>query len=204
VDYGRAMLRLAFALMIVAGEARADAPIEAMVGFGVASISDTGYGGTNHSFALDTALAYRLGPHFALGVRFAMATPTSYVGAPDYGNLPGDYEQATYSVIPIDVGLTAMFARGAFWIAPWVGEHISWSQGTDNVDGPMASITTADFPIVGLTAGVDLFADHRDKLGLYADIRHSVGGRGGADQTSDSNPDFESWAAITVGIAYHR
>jgi hypothetical protein len=187
--------------------ARADAPITGMLGLGYTTISDTGYGGSTHAAALDALLAYEIGPHVAIGLRFATATSTSYAGSPDYGNLPGDYEQLTYSVIPIDLGVTALFSRGGFWIAPWVGEHVSWSTATDNLYGGLASTVTADFTMLGVSIGVDLVADNHDKLGLYADYRHNISAPHelvGADDRSPDDPNLAGWGALTVGIAYRR
>jgi hypothetical protein len=195
---------LAAGFIAAARDARADDRTVAIVGVGVTSIGDTGYTGTTHALALDVALAYKLGPHFSIGMRLATSTSTSYATTPDYGNLPGDYEQSQYSVIPIDVGVTALFARSGLWIAPWVGEHFSHPSATSNINGPTPSIDTADFPMIGLTAGVDLFADHRDTLGLYIDVCHSVGGPRVTGDTNGSNPEFSGWAALTFGVAYHH
>ena len=187
--------------------ARADVPLTGMLGLGVTTISDTGYGGSTRAAALDALLAYEVAPHLAIGVRFATATSTSYAASPDYGNLPGDYEQLTYSVIPIDLGVTAVFSRDAFWIAPWVGEHVSWSTATDNLGGSYPATVTADFTMLGVSVGVDLLTDDHDKLGLYADYRHDISASrdtAGADDSNPSNPDFAGWGALTVGIAYRR
>jgi len=175
-----------------------------MLGLGVTTIGDTGYGSAQAA-ALDALLAYEIAPHIAIGVRFSTATPTSWTGNPDYdGNLPGDYEQLTYRTIPIDLGLTAVFSHRGFWIAPWVGEHVSISTLTSNLGYSDPTMATADFAMLGVSVGVDLLADDRDKLGLYADYRHNISGLHDMSGANDSNADFTGWTALTVGIAYRR
>jgi hypothetical protein len=203
------MWRAGFALLLLGHAARADVPLTGMLGLGVTTIGDTGYGGSTNAVALDALLAYEVGPHVAIGVRFATATATSYAASPEYdANVTnGEYEQLTYSVIPIDLGVTALFSHRGFWIAPWVGEHISISTATDNLYGSYPTTVTADFTMLGLSVGVDLLIDDHDKLGLYADYRHNISAPHdwvGADDSSPDNPNLAGWGAFTVGIAYRR
>ena len=192
-------------MLLLGNAARADIPLTGMLGLGVTTIGDTGYGGSPHAAALDALLAYKIAPHVAIGVRVATATSTTYVGSPDYdGNLPGDYEQDTYNVIPIDFGVTALFSHRGFWIAPWVGEHVSISSSSSSLGDSDPTIVTADFAMLGVSVGVDLLADDHDKLGLYADYRHNISGPHEMSGANDSNPDFTGWDALTVGIAYRR
>ena len=202
------MWRAGFALLLLGHAARADVPLTGMVGLGVTIIDDTGFGGSTQAAAVDGLLAYEVGPHVAIGVRVATATATSYAGSLDYdGNLPGDYEQLTYSVIPIDLGVTALFSRRDFWISPWVGEHISISTASSNLGDSNPTTVSADFTMLDVSVGVDLLADDHDKLGILADYRHNISAPHemvGADDRNPSNPDFAGWGAFTVGIAYRR
>jgi hypothetical protein len=188
------------AITVSATSARGDVPLTGMFGVGEQISGAGGYSGSEHGVAIDAALAYEVADGIALGVRGSIATPSSYPGALDYGNLPGDYQQTTYSVVPFDLGITAIFTRKRWWIAPWLGEHFSWTASTTNTSAANATLATADFAMIGMTAGVEL----GDRLALFVDVEHNLGGPNIADAASSSNPGFEAWTAMTVGLAYHR
>jgi hypothetical protein len=104
-----------------------------------------------------------------------------------------------YSVVPFDLGITAIFTHRRWWLAPWLGEHFSSTVATSNL-GYNASITTADVAMIGVTAGIDL----GDQLAVFVDVEHSVGGPRVDEFPSEANPQFQGWIAMTVGLAYHR
>ncbi|HEX4452789.1 MAG TPA: hypothetical protein VH143_18065 [Kofleriaceae bacterium] len=189
------------AIAAIASNAHADGvPLTGMFGVGAQVSGAGGYAGSEHGAAIDAALAYEVADGIALGVRGSIATPSSYPGALDYGNLPGDYQQATYSVVPFDLGITALFAHGRWWFAPWFGEHFSRTASSTNTGAADATLTTADFAMLGMTAGVEL----GDRLALFVDLEHNLGGPRIDDAASSENPGFQAWVAMTVGLAVRR
>jgi hypothetical protein len=102
--------------------------------------------------------------------------------------------ESAYTVLPFDLGITAVFTRRHWWFAPWLGEHFSASTNSYG-----SSITTADFAMIGVNGGVDI----HDGLAVFLDLEHNFGGASSAHMPDQVNPVFQSWDAMTIGVAYH-
>jgi hypothetical protein len=179
------------AIVLCASTASA-APITGMFGAGEQISGGGGYGGSHHGLAIDAAIAYVVADGIALGVRGSIATASSYSGETNYEL--GYPEDTVYSVVPLDLGITAIFTHKHWWFAPWFGEHVSLSTNSYG-----DSITTADFAMIGLTGGVDF----HDGLAAFVDVEHNLGGPALDQSPDETNPVFQSWIAMTVGIADH-
>jgi hypothetical protein len=149
--------------------------------------------------ALVAMLAYRLPNDFSAGVHGSVAW-RSY-STVELGNMQSTSHQ--FRTIPVDIGVTVQYTTlGRLWVAPWAGAHVTFRRITrtycyrvPSQDGPWPCKTddpTRDWtatPSLGVTAGVNI---------LCFDA-HCVAGLVDILQTADGD-----YAAVSVGVAYHR
>ena len=180
------------AAVVLCASTASAAPIAGMLGAGEQISGAGGYSGSRHGLAIDAAIAYVVADGIALGVRGSIATPSGYPG--ESSEELGYPELFTYSVTPFELGITAIFTHKHWWFAPWFGEHFGASTNSYG-----DSITTADFAMIAITGGVDF----HDGMAAFVDVEHSLGGPPLAQTPDEANPVFQSWIAMTVGIAYH-
>lgn len=203
----RTVLRPLLVTSLVSATATAS-PITGMIGAGVALVDDsTG----NHPLVLsvDGLLAYRLGAHWAIGLRASVASADDYTELRFAGG-GGDYDQRDWSIHAFDIGPTVQFNTGALWIAPWFGQHCSFGDYTEvgqALGVPQSNSGTfshRDFFGLGLTAGYDFYEDDNIHVTVYADYHHGFGQESYPPGRYIPDPTVQNWSALTLGVAFRR
>src|SRR5450432_3498663 len=170
------MFRLLLIVAVLASTASAD--VSTMVGVGVSRIDDAN-NDTPLMPALDVFVGARLDAHWSVGGRLQTSWPLHSSELLNIGG-GGDFEQADYTYQALDLGLSARYENSGWWIAPWIGEHVTSVTDHDFGQSIGASFddTSSDNVYafeLGLTAGIDVYASGSDRLSIYADYHHAVG-----------------------------
>ena len=201
------VLRSLLVASLVSATATAS-PITGMIGPGVALVDDsTG----NHPVVLsvDGLVAYRLGAHWAIGLRSSVTTADNYTELRSVGG-GGDHDQRDWSIHAFDIGPTVQFSTGALWIAPWFGQHCSFGDYKEvgqRLGTPLSNSDTfshRDFFELGLTAGYDVYADDIIHVTVYADYHHGFGQEPYPPGPYIPDSTVHNWSALTFGVAFRR
>jgi len=203
------MCRLLFIIAVSLLASTAHADVSTMIGVGVSRID---YAGNDTLLmpALDVFVGGRLDAHWSVGGRLQASWPVHHSDLLDVGG-GGDFEQADYTYQALDLGVSARYEDSGWWIAPWVGEHVTSVTDHDygqQLGDPFDGTTTENVYVfeLGLTAGIDVYASGSDRLSIYADYHHEVAHDPSLPSVSERNSAeaVQDWSALTVGLAYRR
>jgi hypothetical protein len=201
--------------LAVAATARADtvpaAPLAVAVGLGARHVwlhtDDAAPHAQEQTLLAGVAtIALRLTPHVALGFHAGGARSSG----DDRFEGTIRYDAHAWSVLALDLALTAQYQLERLTLSPWLGRHVSRRHREDSAcvylqpPGPPTCVNqretawTSDFLSYGLTASVSFTP--ASPVVLFVDIQ---GGTGGAVLGPASTPRYD-YIAVTAGLAYTR
>ena len=203
------MVRIALALLLLSAPrlAAAGGPT-GMIGIGVSAEND-GNGDTGFGLTLDGALAFRVAPRLALGVRASIGTPfhinSVQLGGGYYDTAAYDYyvtpiRSRTHRALSVPPAMGRAVGRRALLVRR--GKRLRYSTGESQA-GSETYLNT-DFVMFGLTAGVDLYRLGGNTVAVYADYRLGLGTTDSPGLGEFSDKAYSNWSALTVGVALHR
>jgi len=150
------------------------------------------------------AIAYRLPLDRTVDIAVGVRVSLSHMRWEhrDYNSMGFDHAEVTHRW-PLDVGVTAQFSRGRWWIAPWLGvqstrETLSLLSPREDEPTPYNghAFRTYTFNELGFgaTAGIDVIRTRGGNISAALDVE-------GAEPSGTSGLGY--WA-IGAGVAYRR
>ncbi len=136
---------------------------------------------------VDALVAVRVYPGLSLGLRFGASWERYHLFYPGTHS----FHDLKYTVVPFDIGATALYRFDRFWIAPWLGVHTEVTAEADTMCTPNPDLTFVctrrpddDLPTsigrnvlaigvaggVELVRGVSVYVEGQAEVGNYASV----------------------------------